>query len=68
MNKYLHEFVPVNFQKAWIWLFIIGIICIVVKGIDIVSRMLILTNGIFYVGLTLIILSIFLFIFVPDNK
>jgi len=47
---------------------IIGIICVVVKGIDIFAETLILTNGIFYVGLILIFLSIFLFVFVPNNK
>ena len=67
MNKYPGGFVPVNFQMAGKILLIIGVLCVLAKGIDILTGAFNFPSIVLYFGLACLILSAYLILVVPKE-
>ncbi len=60
MKKYMLGFAPVYFKKSGIILLIIGLICLVLKFIDYLTDWFNFPNYVFYFGIGLILISLYL--------
>ena len=67
MKKYLSGFVPVNFKQTGKILLIIGLVCLAVRLLSFLTNWFSLSNNILYVGIGLILLSLYLFFVVPKE-
>jgi hypothetical protein len=66
-KKHPSGFVPVNFQLAGKILLALGIILIILKGVDYLTCWVMLPNDLFLIGLALIVVSAYLIFIVPKE-
>ena len=60
MKKYMPGFVPVDFKKAGVVLLVIGLGCLIVKGIAYLTNWFSVPNYILYFGLGVMVIGVYI--------
>jgi len=58
-------FVPVNYNKTGKALFVLGLMCLIGKLLDYLTNWFIISNYFLYLGLALVLISLYLIFIVP---
>ena len=65
MKKYPAGFVPINFQRAGKIILIVGVLCVLAEGVDILTGAFNFPITVLYFGLACLILGAYLIFMVP---